>query len=163
MEAFRPTFSFDGLVNEDGVMDYELRFQPPKSVPMPEEITQEENFDLRKAKIRHWAPTPGDELRRPECGGFYLHVDVWYRIDPWVSSAGPDGSEFLEYLTNFGGISIFRDRINIFPAEWGAETDWLKLSTRHIKQGRRLSYYNMIGNLEINQSNNIDLVDKTNR
>ena len=162
-KAFRPTFSFDGLVDENGVMEYALTFQPPKSVPMSEESIQGKNYDLRKASTEHWSTFPGGDLRKPECGEFYLHVDVWYRIDPWISSTGPDGKEFLGYLTNFGGISMFRDGINIFPAEWGAETDWLKLSTRHIKKALRMSYYNMIGNLEINQSNNIDLVDKTNR
>jgi signal transduction histidine kinase len=161
--AFTPTFSFDGLVDESGIMEYLLKFQPPKTVPMSEEETEEKHFDLRKAKLDYWSRDDGNALRRPESGPFYIHVDVWYRRDPWISSTGPDGKDFLEYLTNFGGISIFRDGINIFPAEWGAESDWLDLSKRHIKQGFRMSYYNMIGNIEIDQSKNIDLVDKTNR
>ena len=160
---FTPTFSFDGLVDENGILEYTLKFQPPKSVPMPEETTDEKKFDLRKARLDYWSQANGDELRKPECGAFYLHVDVWYRKNPWISTVSPDGAEFIKYLTNFGGISIFRDGINVFPAEWGAETDWLNLSKGHIKQGFRMSYYNMIGNLEINQVNNIDLVDKTNR
>jgi signal transduction histidine kinase len=151
------------LVDENGVLEYTLKFQPSKSVPMSEETTEEAKFDLRKANIEHWSRSDADELRKPECGQFYLHVDVWYRKNPWITSAGPDGKEFIDYLTNFGGISIFRDGINIFPAEWGAETDWLSLSKRHIKQSFRMSYYNMIGNLEIDQTTNIDLVDKTNR
>jgi signal transduction histidine kinase len=161
-DAFPPTFSFDGLVDEDGQLEYSLKFAPPKNVPMPPEETEGKDFDLRKANLDYWA-LPGEGLRKPECGNFYLHVDVWYRKSPWISSAGPDGKEFIDYLTNFGGISIFRDEINIFPAEWGAETDWLGLSKRHIKQGFRMSYYNMVGNLEINQSTNIELIDKTNR
>lgn len=162
-EAFPPTFTFEGLVDESGILEYTLKFQPPKSVPMSEETTSESKFDLRKANISYWSPPGGDELRKPECGQFYLHVDVWYRKSPWISSTGPDGKDFIDYLTNFGGISIFRDGINIFPAEWGAETDWLSLSKRHIKQAFRMSYYNMIGNLEIDQATNIELVDKTNR
>jgi signal transduction histidine kinase len=161
--AFSPTFSFDGLVDENGIMEYSLKFQPPKSVPMPGEETEEKNFDLRKAKLDYWSQRNGDGLRKPDCGPFYMHVDVWYRRDPWISSTGPEGSEFIEYLTKFGGISIFRDGINIFPAEWGAETDWLDLSKRHIKQGFRISYYNILGNLEVDQAKNIDLIDKTNR
>jgi hypothetical protein len=66
-------------------------------------------------------------------------------------------------LQGFGGISIFRDGINIFPAEWGAETDWLGLKMRQLKQGYRMSYYSMIGNLEIDQVNNLELIDKTDR
>jgi len=161
-EAFPPTFTFEGLVDESGVLEYTLKFEPPKSVPMSEETASEAKFDLRKANIGYWAPA-GGELRKPECGQFYLHLDVWYRKSPWISGTGPDGKEFIDYLTNFGGISIFRDGINIFPAEWGAETDWLSLSKRHIKQAFRMSYYNMIGNLEIDQTANIELVDKTNR
>lgn len=162
-KAFEPTFSFDGLVNDDGLLDFTLNFQPPGDVPMPAETTAETALDLRQASLPYWALPGIDRLRRPECGEFYLHVDVWYRKSPWIAAGGPDGKEFIEYLTNFGGISIFRDGINVFPAEWGAETDWLSLSKRHIKQSFRMSYYNMIGNLEINQAANIDLVDKTNR
>jgi signal transduction histidine kinase len=161
--AFPPAFSFDGVVDENGLLDYTLKFQPPKDAPMAPEETEGKDFDLRKANITYWNESGKEGLRMPECGSFFLHVDVWYRKSPWISSTGPDGKEFIEYLTNFGGISIFRDEINIFPAEWGAETDWLSLSKRHIKQAFRMSYYNMIGNLEINQATNVDLVDKTNR
>lgn len=160
---FTPTFSFDGIVDENGVLEYSLKFQPPKTVPMPEEKFEENKFDLRKVHTSYWLPTNGERFRNPECGPFYIHVDVWYRKDPWISTAGPDGKGFIDYLEKFGGISIFRDGINIFPAEWGAETDWLDLSKRHIKQGFRMSYYNMIGNLELDQSKNIGLIDKTNR
>lgn len=162
-DAFPATFSFDGLVDENGIMEYSLKFQPPKTVPMSAEETEEKNYDLRKAKLDYWAKQDGDGLRKPECGPFYMHVEVWYRKDPWISSTGPEGKDFIDYLTKFGGISIFRDGINIFPAEWGAETDWLDLSKRHIKQGFRISYYNILGNLEVDQAKNIDLIDKTNR
>jgi hypothetical protein len=163
MDAFPATFSFDGLIDENGILEYSLKFQPPKTVPMSEEEIEEKNFDLRKAELDYWSQLDKDGLRKPECGPFYMHVDVWYRKDPWISSTGPEGNKFIEHLTDFGGISIFRDGINIFPAEWGAETDWLNLSKRHIKQGFRISYYNMLGNLEVDQSRNIDLIDKTNR
>jgi signal transduction histidine kinase len=160
---FKSTFSFDGLVDENGILEYTLKFQPPKNVPMPAEEFSEKHYDLRKANQPHWKLPTDDGLRVPECGAFYLHVDVWYRKKPWIASAGPDAKLFIDHLTAFGGISIYRDEINIFPAEWGAETDWLDLSKRHIKQGFRMSYYNMIGNLEIDQTTNIELIDKTNR
>jgi signal transduction histidine kinase len=160
---FAPTFSFDGLINEDGVLEYSLKFQPPKTVPMPAEEFEEKAFDLRKVQAGYWVQDSGAVFRSPECGPFYLHIDIWYRRDPWIGTTGPDGTSFIDYLTQFGGISIFRDGINIFPAEWGAETDWLHLSKKHIKQGWRMSYYNMIGNVELDQSRNIGLVDKTNR
>ena len=160
---FTPTFSFDGLVDENGLLEFTLKFQPPNNVPMSEEEIQEKNYDLRKAEMDYWKKPKNGNLRKPECGMFFIHVDVWYRRDPWITASGPDGKQFIDYLTQFGGISIYRDGINIFPAEWGAESDWLDLSKRHIKQGFRISYYNMIGNIEIDQAENIDLTDKTDR
>jgi hypothetical protein len=44
--SFPPTFSFDGLVDDDGVLEYSLKFQPPKGVPMPEETMEEKGLDL---------------------------------------------------------------------------------------------------------------------
>ena len=162
-ESFTPTFSFDGLVDENGLLEFTLKFRPPNNVPMSEEVIQEKNYDLRKAEINYWENSKNGKLRIPECGMFFIHTDVWYRRDPWITTSGPDGTQFIKYLTQFGGISIYRDGINIFPADWGAESEWLGLSKRHIKQGFRISYYNMIGNLEIDQADNIDLTDKTDR
>ncbi|MCX6735794.1 MAG: sensor histidine kinase [Candidatus Parcubacteria bacterium] len=160
--TFPPIFSFDGQIDENGILKYTLKFTPPKSVPMSPETTEDKNFDLRKAKPEHWKKTETEEgFRKPESGPFRLHVDAWYRTGPWI--VGPEVDSFTKRLDDFGGVSIFRDGINVFPAEWGAETDWLDLSTRHIKRGRHLSYYNIIGNLEINQENNINLIDKTDR
>ena len=56
---------------------------------------------LRKANIAHRSRAGAEGLREPECGSFYLHVDVWYRKSPWIASTGPDGKEFIDYLTNF--------------------------------------------------------------
>ncbi|MGC1378228.1 MAG: sensor histidine kinase [Anaerolineales bacterium] len=160
---FPPTFSFNGLVDENGLMEYSLKFQPPGDVPMSEDEIRETSYDLRKAKTDYWLK-PGDKnLRKPECGQFYIHIDIWYRRAPWIPISGPDGKNFIDQLTKFGGISIFRDGITIFSAEWGAETDWLSLSKEHIKKGKSISYYNMIGNLEIDQTENIGLTDKTDR
>ena len=69
----------------------------------------------------------------------------------------------LDYLSDYGGISIYRDNVIIFPAESGTKNDWLNLSQRNIKQGFRISYYNLIGNIELEQYENLDLIDKTNR
>src|SRR5690606_36936117 len=96
----------------------------------------------------------------PTCGLFYIHIDIWYRDRPWIDKNN-DG--FLDYLKEYGGLSIYRDGINVYPAEWGAKYDWLGLRQRQISQAKRISYYHMIGNVEIEQSNNIELIDKTNR
>ncbi|MGD2090802.1 MAG: sensor histidine kinase [Candidatus Aminicenantes bacterium] len=161
LEYFEPIFKFQGLVDEKGILDYSLNFKPPKHVPMPEKTYSEKKVDLRVFDTDYWKEKSGDGFREPKCGSFFLDIDVWYRDRAWYRNLNP--KDFFDYLSNFGGISIFRDGINIFPAEWGAETDWLKLKTRHIKQGYRISYYNMIGNLEIDQVNNLELIDKTDR
>ncbi len=159
-EGFTPNFSLDALVNRKGVVDeYTLKFSPPKSVPLSEETWSDKNYDL-KISSPHWRNENG-EIRDPVCGGFYIHLDAWYRKKPWID--GPDYREMISYLDEYGGISIYRDDIIIFPAESGTKNDWLNLSKRHIKQGFRMSYYSIIGNIEIEQSENIDLVDKTNR
>lgn len=159
-ENFQPNFSLEAIVNGKGVVeDYVLNFLPPKSIPLSEETWTDKNYDLKVASP-YWREKNG-EIRNPVCGGFYIHLDAWYRKSPWID--GPDSKEMISYLDEYGGLSIYRDNIIIFPAESGTKNDWLNLSKRHIKQGFRISYYNIIGNIEIEQSENIDLVDKTNR
>lgn len=162
LEDLPPVFTFDGLVDENGILDYSLKFQPPKSVPMQEEVFKDKSFNLLKSKKDYWKKSDNkDEFRNPECGAFLMHLDIWYREKPWMD--GPNAKEAKDYLYDFGGISIYRDSINIFPAEWGTGTDWLELSQRQIKQTYRISYYHMLGNIEIDQVNNLSLVDMTNR
>lgn len=150
---FTPSFEFVGIVDEAGEIDYELTFNSNPDVPIPES-TIKDKYDLTNSKM--WQKDV-----KPSCGPFYVHLKLWYRKNPWIN--GPDADQFLKHLDRYGGISIYRDAINIFPAEWGAENDWLLLSKAHIKQGWRFSYYNMIGNVEISQDNNINITDKTNR
>lgn len=156
-----PIFVFDGLVDESGILDYRLKFQPPKGIPLPEEVLENKNINLRQSDKEYWLPTGGEVYRKPVCGQFYLHIDIWYRSSPWVEEQEVDN--LSQYLDIHGGVSIFRDGINVFPAQWGTGTDWLGLSTRHIKRGQKVSYYNMLGNVEIDQINNLDLIDLTNR
>ncbi|TKJ35816.1 MAG: ATP-binding protein [Planctomycetes bacterium B3_Pla] len=158
-QEFNAIFSLDALVDENGKAEITLDFTPPKSVPLPDETIEKNNYDLRQLNNHYWADNT--DVRKPRCGPFFLHIDIWYRAKPWID--GLHIKEFTKYLDNFGGISIFRDGLNVFPAEWGAQVDWLTLSKRHIKKGKNLSYYNMIGNLEIEQTKNLELIDKTDR
>lgn len=160
-KKFDPVFCLDVLVNENGIIDeYELKFTPPASVPLPDEKWCDNNYDLRVANVAYWRDS-SNQIRKPECGSFYMHLDVWYREKPWID--GPDAKEMKDYLAEYGGISIYRDNIIIFPSESGTKNDWLNLSQRQIKQAYRISYYHMIGNIEIEQTENFELIDKTNR
>lgn len=152
-----PSFEFTGLVDRSGVMDYSLSFMPPSAVVPMSAWTKDDTINLLDSSKTFWP----DRTREPDCGPFFVFLKLWYRKSPWID--GPEAKSFMDRLTQYGGISIYRDGINIFPAEWGAQTDWLDLSKKHIKQGWRLSYYNMIGNIEIEQGSNITLTDKTDR
>lgn len=159
---FIPNFTLDASINEFGIInEYVLDFTPPTSVPLPRETWKEDNYDLRTSSYDYWKGGPGSILRKPACGSFYIHIDAWYRAKPWID--GLNQKEMLEYLSDYGGISIYRDNVIIFPAESGTKNDWLNLSQRNIKQGFRISYYNLIGNIELAQYENVDLIDKTNR
>lgn len=162
-QEFTPALQLDAIVDEYGKADFDLSFMPPTSVPLAAETIKKEGYDLRlrdDANPDYWKGA-GKTQRQSQCGPFSLHIDIWYRSSPWIS--GPEKKTFTQYLDDYGGISIYRDGLNIFPAEWGAQTDWLRLSKRHIKKGMHLSYYSMIGSLEIEQSANLHLVDKTDR
>lgn len=154
-----PIFEFSGLVDEQGLLDYELNFKPPYSVPIPEETEEDKTYNLKSNNISYWKNN--GVIRNPECGAFYIHLKVWYRSKPWID--GPNAKNLMDYLDDFGGITIYRDGINVFPAEKGKESDWLELSREQIKQSFRMSYYHMIGTLELDQTENFDLTDKTNR
>lgn len=159
---FIPNFTLDASVDEYGIVNnYTLRFNPPASVPLPKEEWVDEKFDLRKSSYDYWKESNGIGLRKTACGSFYIHIDAWYRAKPWID--GLNFKDMLNYLSDYGGISIYRDNVIIFPAESGTKNDWLNLSQRNIKQGFRISYYNLIGNIELEQYENLDLIDKTNR
>lgn len=159
---FVPNFSLDASINEFGVVNYyTLVFTPPASVPLPKETWKEKNYDLRTSSYNYWKEYGGVDMRKTACGPFYIHIDAWYRTKPWID--GLNYREMLDYLSDYGGISIYRDNVIIFPAESGTKNDWLSLSQRNIKQGFRISYYNLIGNIELEQYENLNLIDKTNR
>jgi signal transduction histidine kinase len=163
-DYFPPIFTISGIVDEWGVFNYDFLFDPPNSVPMPKDPRTNREQDLRLISDikNYWENSENKKLiRKPQCGAFYVHLNVWYRKSPWIQ--GPFAQDFLNELEEYGGIAVYRDGINVFPAEWGAETDWLELSKRHIKKGSHISYYNIMGNVEIEQTINFNLIDKTNR
>jgi len=156
-------FRIYGIVDENGFFEYDYYFRPPYSdkIPLNEFSRTNEKVDIKKHNKEYFLrEIDGRRLwKRPKCGTFYIHLDIWYRDSPWIEKSDP----FLDYLKEYGGLSIYRDGMNVYPAEWGAKYDWLGLRQRQISQAKRISYYHMIGNIEIEQSNNIELIDQTNR
>lgn len=163
-KKYDPVFRIYGIVDEWGNFDYEYSFEPPYNIPLASFDRKDQKIDLKTIDKKHWFKIENERKlwRKPACGSFYIHIDVWYRDKPWIGNTD-DEKEFKRYLEDYGGLSIYRDGINVFSAENGTETDWLGLRQRQIKQTYRMSYYHMMGNIEIDQSTNIDLIDKTNR
>ena len=161
-EKYNPVFRLSGIVDAWGNFEYDYTFEPPYNIPLVGFERKDQKLDLKTIEKAKWFRIENDRKlwRKPACGAFYINIDVWYRDNPWMDKSDVD---FKTYLKRYGGISIYRDGINVFPAEWGAESDWLGLRQRQIQQAYRMSYYHMIGNVEIEQSSNIDLIDKTNR
>lgn len=159
-DDFDAIFTFTGLVDGNAKCDFEFSFNPPRSVPLSKQTVKKKNFDLRELRAEDWKEND-DTYRIPECGQFYININAWIRTKPWIE--GPREKEFKDYLDEYGGVSIFRDGLNVFSSEFGSKIDWLQLSTRHIKRGLHISYYNFIGSIELDQTSNINLIDKTNR
>lgn len=151
---YDPVFSIYGIVDENGKLEYDYFFNPPSNIPLA-------RFEQFNKKLDLWSKVKKE--RKPTCGPFYIHIDVWYRDTPWIGKTQAD-KKFKDFLEDYGGISIYRDSINVHSAEiLGAQTDWLELSQRHSKQTFRIANYHMIGNIELDQSSNVDIIDKTNR
>jgi signal transduction histidine kinase len=163
-QKFEPVFQIFGLVDEWGNFDYEYSFTPPYNIPLTGFNRKEDKRDLKVIEKDYWFEDKTNRKlwRKPVCGSFYLHLDVWYRDKPWIGTS-TDEKHFKNYLESYGGISIYRDGINVYSAENGTSTDWLGLRQRQIKQAYRMSYYHMMGNIEIDQTSNLNLIDKTNR
>lgn len=163
-KAFDPVFTISGLVDEWGNFEYDYSFEPPYEVPLASFKHKNQKLDLKTIDKNQWFKIENNRKlwRKPACGTFYIHLDIWYRDKPWLGNSD-DEKQFKKYLEDYGGIPIYRDGINVLSAEVGTENDWLGLRQRQIKQTYRMSYYHMMGNIEIDQSTNIDLIDKTNR
>jgi signal transduction histidine kinase len=157
-----PNFTFDILINDEGIAEIsELKFKHPTD-KIPSEEWIDENVDLRfhnENDREYWYFD--SKKRKPQCGMFYIHLDIWYRTKEWIDL--PDYKTLISYLDDYGGISIYRDSIMVLDSKLSSEYDWLGLGKKHIKQGFRISYRDFVGSVEINQKENYNLIDKTNR
>ncbi|MEA4887828.1 hypothetical protein SDC9_80032 [bioreactor metagenome] len=154
-----PNFTLDAIIDEDGKASYELHFSHPTD-RIPKQKWEDNEFDLRFPDDTNYWYIDGCK-RKPECGSFFIHVDVWYRKSEWIDL--PNYKELTDYLDNYGGLSIYRDNVLVLESKVSSLYDWLGLSSAHIKQAYRISYRDMIGNIETSQKNNFNIIDKTNR
>ncbi len=160
-------FELTAIVDEVGLADIEIVFTPPQSLkkPMPAQKWNQK-INLRKPpgenKSNYWLEKADrKKLRKPVSGPFSLELKLWLRTTEWVDA--PDIISFTDYLDAFGGIAIYRDGLSILPAHITSRDDWLNLSKRHIKRGVNISYYQMAGNLDLEQEKTLGLIDRTSR
>ncbi|MGH2502935.1 MAG: ATP-binding protein, partial [Ktedonobacterales bacterium] len=95
----------------------------------------------------------------PQCGPLYMHLYVWDRRADLLSKSGVS----REDLDAQCGVSLFRDGLRVLPyGEQG--DDWLQLDRDRINDpSRRIGNNQVIGYVEVDQMQNPELRDKTNR
>ena len=152
-------FELVAIVEEDGVAEIELQFKPPEHLEFaPQPFRTIDRVDLRSKDNKLWKKGTGK--RQPSCGPFLVHAHCWIRIPKWL---GPEFREISKYLDRFGGLAIYRDGVLAHLAQQAARSDWLGLASAQIKKSSKLSYYQLLGEIEIDQSKTLALRDKSNR
>ena len=161
LERSEAPFELIAAVDERGVADIEIRFEPPVGLNgSPGGFKREERVDLRTKNTDVWRSSEKGKLRTPECGPFLVHIRAWLRLPQWL---GPDLKAITTYLNQFGGITIFRDGLATMPAEQGAKVDWLGLQLSQIKKTANISYYQLSGEVELVQQDTLELRDRSSR
>jgi hypothetical protein len=96
---------------------------------------------------------------KPACGEFWINLYVWDRTKDYLSQSRISAKE----LDAQCGVSLFRDHLRVLPyGEPG--NDWLLLDQERIQDpSGRIGNNQVIGLIEVLQSNNLQLRDTTNR
>src|SRR6266516_3709444 len=147
--------TFVALIDETGRIDYDYQFKLPGYEKRNSSMkASDEGGDLRVSTTK-W----GDSQRIPRCGPVYLNFYLWDRRTDSLRLSGTTTKELNEAV----GVSIFRDGIRILP--YGEPNDdWLELDKqRYMMSSGAISRKNIIGAIEITQTQNPELKDKTNR
>lgn len=147
-------YFLDGLIDEDGIMAYTLK-KP--------DGTSREKMDLRIGQARFHVRKGKDIVfREPACGPFRFRLYAFERDKRLLKKYGMDKAK-LDLLSALCGVSIYRDNFRVLPyGELG--DDWLSFDRRRVlNPGKVLGNDRVIGYVEISQSSNPQLRDKTNR
>ena len=149
-------FFLDAQINTDGVMTYKIR-GPDKKEP------EEGEIDLRIGNDHFFISNQdGSGYRKPVCGPFGFKLYAFERDRAKAKKYGMDKPK-LDLLNLLCGVSIYRDSFRVAPyGEHG--NDWLNFDRRRVlNPGKVLGNDRVIGFVEISQSLNPVLRDKTNR
>jgi signal transduction histidine kinase len=145
----KANYKFYGIVDQKGLLEYEYNF----NIPGLKKTHREGRCNL----IEEFGNIGKDAII---CGGFILNFHVYDLSSRTLKNSGINDRELIRDIC---GISVFRDGMRILPyGEPG--NDWLKLDYRRIQRpGQTFSNDQVIGMVEINQTENPNLIDKTNR
>lgn len=140
-----------GTIDVWGNLEFEYHF----SMPGHQE-------DYKKGKINLITSFGLSLPKETVCGGFTIYLYAYETSTrwKWLQRSHIPQSDIDEWC----GIHIYRDGIRLFPyGEKGY--DWLELDSRSVRMpsNRFLSNDNIIGLVEITQTENPQLKDKTNR
>ncbi|HRI33022.1 MAG TPA: ATP-binding protein [Saprospiraceae bacterium] len=145
----RAHYKIFGLIDNSGSMEFEYDF----NVPGFPKIHRDGKIDLVKSfKL--------DLDQNLLCGGFIINLHHYNKKNPekWLEKSGVN----IKDVDELSGVSIYRDGIRVLPyGEKG--DDWLKLDNRRIQKSDAIGNDTVIGLVEINQNENNQLRDKTNR
>lgn len=132
-----------GIVDKEGFFEFEYE----SNIPGSKKIFREVKVDL----------TAFGNIHKPiKCGGFIVYL---HHYNKNLAAKSGFSKKDVEELC---GMSIYRDGIRILPyGERG--NDWLKLDNRRIQQTEAIGNDTIIGMIEINQTEHLLLLDKTNR
>lgn len=160
---FEAPFRLVALVNESGLAELDLTYDPPGHLDSaPPGFHQNYSIDLRDSNANAWhnVAKPQEKARKPSCGPFIVNVHCWIRDSAWI---GPDQRALTKYLEKHGGLAIYRDGVLAQASQQTLKSDWLGLGNRQIKKASSLSYYQFMGEIEIEQSKTLALRDKSSR
>ena len=145
----RAHYEFRALIDDDGRCDFEYKCGHPAVAAR------------KKSDSTDLLPLAGKEMhgQRPACGSFWINLYVWDRTRDYLSQSGVSAKE----LDAQCGVSLFRDHLRVLPyGEPG--NDWLLLDQERIQDpSGRIGNNQVIGLIEVLQSNNLQLRDTTNR
>jgi signal transduction histidine kinase len=141
-------FSFCAIIDDNGILDFEYKFNYP-GIKQDKIIDRADIANETKEKIN----------KDLKIGSFFINIYAFLKQTKDYKNINYSDKDLNEWC----GVSVYRDGIRILPyGEKG--NDWLKLDNRRIQSpGTKFSNDQVIGMIEINQSSNICLKDKTNR
>ncbi len=148
LEKFQ--FKIECQIRENGVTSYTYVHRNPDGTT---ETIKEPKMNVWASVNKNW------QTRDPVCGPLRIILYAWLRPIANLNEYGLT----REQLDELSGVSIYRDGFRIIP--YGDKgDDWLRLDIRRTNQpGTKYGNNQIIGQIEITQDRNKDLIDKTSR